>query len=85
MVLQIFSLCTVVRKIVFVPSLLLLAGAMLSDKETFAKTLSFNHPLRLNPTISGKKLEAIQCCEASYILDTEAVSIFDHFLFFPYI
>ena len=43
-------------------------------KETFAKTLSFSHPLQLNPTVLGKKLESIQCCEASYFLDTEAIS-----------
>lgn len=41
MVLQIFSLCTVVRKIVFVPSLLLLAGAMLSDKRNICQNSQF--------------------------------------------
>lgn len=41
MVLQTFLLCTVVRKIVFVPSLLLLAGAMLSDKRNTGQNFEF--------------------------------------------
>ena len=40
-VLQIFSLCNVVRKIVLVPSLLLLAGAMLSDKRNICQNFEF--------------------------------------------
>ena len=73
-----------VRKIVFVPSLLLLAEAMLSDKRNICQNFEFQSSSPTKPHHLGKKLESIQCCEASYFLDTEAISIFDHFLLFSY-